>query len=93
MIRGTANEDLEAWFSLHVSIAASSIAASFLLDTGFSGYLSITREIAETLELPLEQVQPGITADGTATDIYVVTSEFCGTDVGSQFRHEFSASR
>ncbi len=66
MIAGYIDGNLEARIELPIVHHKGTEVISFLLDTGFNGYLAISPSLVESLDLPLDAVQRGITADGRA---------------------------
>ena len=64
MIIGKIDENLEARIELRVISGEQTHRVEFLVDTGFNGYLALPMSLVSSLELPLGEVQGGITADG-----------------------------
>lgn len=64
MIIGKIDENLEARIELQVISGEQTHGVEFLVDTGFNGYLALPMSLVSRLELPLGEVQRGITADG-----------------------------
>ena len=64
MIIGKIDENLEARVELRVISGEQTHRVEFLVDTGFNGYLALPMSLVSSLELPLGEVQRGITADG-----------------------------
>lgn len=64
MIIGKIDDNLEARIKLQVISGEQSHGVEFLVDTGFNGYLALPMSLVSRLNLPLGEVQRGITADG-----------------------------
>ena len=64
MIVGRVDGNIEARVTLSVLNRGTKEDLSFLVDSGFNGYLAIPEAVVRQLNLPLATVQRGATADG-----------------------------
>lgn len=64
MIEGEVDGSLEAKVELLLFHDDKQLRVSFLVDSGFNGYLAIPEAVVRQLNLPLATVQSGSTADG-----------------------------
>ena len=80
MIEGNLDENLQLLLPLTILHKAKTHNLSFLVDTGFNGYLSVSPELVQELNLAIVDVQRGITADGRVgfferVDVCVIWNE------------------
>lgn len=64
MIRGVIDEHYEARVVLQIQHGSEIRSISFLIDTGFNGYLALPMSVVSEMGIPLVNVQVGKTADG-----------------------------
>jgi clan AA aspartic protease len=75
MIVGRVDENIEARVTLSLLNRGAKEDISFLVDSGFNGYLAIPESVVRQLNLPLATVQRGATADGRVS--YFDTVDVC----------------
>ena len=75
MIVGAIDANLEAKVALSLIHKERSLPVSFLVDSGFNGYLAVPQSVVKQLDLPLAMVQRGATADGRVN--YFDTLDVC----------------
>lgn len=75
MILGNVNEELEAAISLDIEGRKGREQINALIDTGFSGFLTLTPLIVAALGLSWLGREEGVLADGTIClfDVYIAT--------------------
>ena len=76
MMQGIVNQSCEATISLVISNATRQTQLiNAVIDTGFTGYLSLSREIIESLKLPWTGIDRGTLGDGSDVtfEVYAVT--------------------
>ena len=64
MIEGEVDGSLDARVELLLLHDDQQLRVSFLVDSGFNGYLAVSEAVVRQLNLPLATVQRGSTADG-----------------------------
>ncbi len=75
MIVGQVDGNIEARVTLSILSRGTKEDLSFLVDSGFNGYLAIPEAVVRQLNLPLATVQRGATADGRVS--YFDTVDVC----------------
>lgn len=76
MMQGIVNQSCEAIIPLVISNAnRQTQLINAVIDTGFTGYLSLSREIIEALKLPWTGIDRGTLGDGSEVtfEVYAVT--------------------
>ena len=75
MIVGRIDGNIEARVTLSILSRGTDEEISFLVDSGFNGYLAIPESVARQLHLPLATVERGVTADRRVS--YYDTVDVC----------------
>ena len=76
MMQGIVNQSCEATIPLVISnVTRQTQLINAVIDTGFTGYLSLSREIIEALKLPWTGIDRGTLGDGSEVtfEVYAVT--------------------
>ncbi len=63
-MRGFIDADLQAVVPLTVTRGTRTETVEFIIDTGFSGFLSVSPAMVERFNRPVGGIQQGVTADG-----------------------------
>ena len=75
-MQGIVNQSCEATIPLVISnVTRQTQLINAVIDTGFTGYLSLSREIIEALKLPWTGIDRGTLGDGSEVtfEVYAVT--------------------